>query len=639
MSPIFSISRKIRLSVAVLMVAMVQALAAAESAAVKAVNADEPGFAGLALPVPDPAFPNCPAGFFVALIEDGPEGGLSPGIFGLNLLLDPPGSQRLEGGLNFGGLLDGSQQAFAGFNIQNAGNEPQRLELTLTGNPASARDGSLPVRIQVLRNPASGVLETLFESTATLSLAQAYTHSLEIAPGFHVVTIAPEGTASVPGGGADGEVYVSLLSQFVDRPGGGFFGGAVVGGYHAPALFGGSSGFAAFCLASAHTATAQVFAAPSYGSTGARDLRLRVQDYLRRDVHDSSPGLPFNVQGTLRISNSLDTFLYAPALNDNSWANVLPLQTVDLNYAGPNRGRLKFRVANNRFGQAVQIVTSEEIVFTGTGQVQLASVRHNNLSIENATATGNSFQPVALYSPQIDQGNPSPIGALYFDGFLGQEELIPIPSFAGLVTVRNSTLPGSPRAYYLIRPEQTARVRAIDGGTGFIATIFEQSFQALINAPTGNSTAVVTAETFGPTTPFCPNPVVEVPGCVSAGTQIVQSVSMDSAGRPDSLKFTLCANYNGQPANTLRLRRPTVFCTLPFPAPCPANSGLNISIARLSTGTFVGPTPLSDSGQIDTQMSGPSWSPGETYCLTARQVAPFEGSFPYEFSLLGGGSN
>ncbi|MGE4072998.1 MAG: hypothetical protein AB7E72_17665 [Lysobacterales bacterium] len=639
MSQILSVIRRHQLPAVALLLVAAQALAAGEFVADKATRVDEPGFAGLALPAPDPAFPNCPAGFFVALVEDGPESGLSPGIFGLNLLLDPPGTQRLEGGLNFGGLLDGSQAAFAGFNIQNSSNEPQRLELTLNGNPANDREGLLPVRIQVLLNPAVGVFQTLFETTATLSLAQPYTHSLEIQPGFHVVTIAPTGAASVPGGAADGEIYVSLLSQFVDRPGGGFFGGAVVGGYHAPALFGGSSGFAAFCLGSAHTATAQVFAAPTYGASGARDLRLRLQDYLRRDVYDSSPGLPVNVQGTLRISNGLDTYLYAPALNDNSWNNVLPLQTVDLNYSGPNRGRLKFRIANNRFGQAVQLVTSDEIVFTASGQVQVAMVRHNNVAIETATAAVKSIQPVALYSPQIDQRNPSPIGALFFDGLLGQEELIPIPSLAGLVTVRNNTLLGNPRAYYLIGPEQTARVRAIDGGTGIIATILEQSFQSLSNAASGNSTAVVTSETFGPTTSFCPSPVVEVPGCVSAGTSIVESISMDTAGRQDSLKFTLCANYSGQPANTLRLRRPTVFCTLPFPAPCPANSGLNISIARLSTGTFIGPTPLGDSAQIDTQMSGPAWSPGETYCVTARQVSPFEGAFPYEFSLLGNGSN
>ena len=75
-----------------------------------------------------------------------------------------------------------------------------------------------------------------------------------------------------------------LASQFVDRPGGGFFGGVVVGGYHAAPPFGDNSGFASFCLGTAHTATARVLSAPSYGATGARDLRLRLLDHTRRVV-------------------------------------------------------------------------------------------------------------------------------------------------------------------------------------------------------------------------------------------------------------------------------------------------------------------------------------------------------------------
>lgn len=236
-------------------------------------GADEPGFAGFTLPLPA-NFPNCPGGYFVTSVTDGPGAGLTPGIFGLELLLNPPGTQRLEGGLNFGGLLDGSQVAFAGFNFQNAANEPQRLDLILNGSPASSRQGSLPVRIKLIRQPAPGVNETVLETTATLNMTTQFITSLNLTPSFYVVTIGPEGAASVPGGAADGEVYVSLASQFVNRPGGGFFGGVVVGGYHAAHPFGGVSGFASFCLGTQHTSTARVFAAPSYGVTGARDLRL-----------------------------------------------------------------------------------------------------------------------------------------------------------------------------------------------------------------------------------------------------------------------------------------------------------------------------------------------------------------------------
>jgi hypothetical protein len=240
---------------------------------------DEPSFTAFPLPVAGAAFPNCPAGYFVALVEDGPGAGLTPGIFGLAFELDAPGTQRLEGGLNFGGLVDGSQAAFAGFNFQNAANEPQRLDLTMIGAPSSNRDASLPVRIKVIRQPAPNVNEVVLDITASLTIATQFTRSIELTPAYYVVTVAPEGAASVPGGAADGEVYVSATTQFVGRPGGGFFAGAVVGGYHAVHPFGGVSGYAAICLGDQHSGTARVLSAPTYGAAGARDLRLRLLDF------------------------------------------------------------------------------------------------------------------------------------------------------------------------------------------------------------------------------------------------------------------------------------------------------------------------------------------------------------------------
>lgn len=248
------------------------------------VTIDEPGFSGFTLPLPNPPFPNCPGGYFVAAIEDGAAPGLTPGAFGLDLTLSAPGTQRLEGGLNFGGLLDGSQVAFAGFNFINPANELQRLDIILNGNPAYSRSASLPVRIKLIRQPAAGVNELVLETTAILSQAQQVIQTVNLTPSFYVITIAPEGSASVPGGAADGEVYVSLATQFINRPGGGFFGGAVVGGYHAQHPFGGVSGFASFCIATQHIARAQVYSAPSYGPTGARDLQLRLIDHVQREV-------------------------------------------------------------------------------------------------------------------------------------------------------------------------------------------------------------------------------------------------------------------------------------------------------------------------------------------------------------------
>lgn len=243
---------------------------------------DEPALTSFPLPLPDPPFANCPGGYFIATVDDGPASGLTSGLFGVAVQLLPGGSQRLEGGLNFGGLIDVSQEGFAGFNIQNPANEAQRVTLNLTGHLPYDRNTSLPVRIKVIRQPAAGVNEVVYERTATLSMAAPFLDSLIVQPGFHVVTVLPltDDVQFQP----EGQIYVQLGTQFVDRSGGGFFGGVVVGGYHAVHPLDDVSGFAAFCLGSAHSASISTYAAPAYGSRGARDLRLRLFDYQRREI-------------------------------------------------------------------------------------------------------------------------------------------------------------------------------------------------------------------------------------------------------------------------------------------------------------------------------------------------------------------
>jgi hypothetical protein len=242
---------------------------------------DEPGLGQFALPAPDPANANCPSGFFSAVVDDGPGSGLTPGAFGMEVLLDEPGTRVLAGGLNFGGLIDAGQVGFAGFTIANPANEAQRLNLSLTGSPPSGSTQSLPVRIRIARRTAT-TSETVFESTQTISLASAYVTSIDLPPAFYEATVAPvSGTA---GGAPEGQFFFSLTTSFINRPGGGFQGGAVVGGYHATHPFGGVSGFAGFCLATPHSTTIRVLSQPSYGPTGAKDLRLRIQDAQQRDV-------------------------------------------------------------------------------------------------------------------------------------------------------------------------------------------------------------------------------------------------------------------------------------------------------------------------------------------------------------------
>jgi Tol biopolymer transport system component len=247
----------------------------------RAIAVDEPILSRFALPAPDPANANCPAGFFAAIVDDGPGADITAGAFGMEVLLDEPGTRVLAGGLNFGGLIDLGQVGFAGFNIQNANNEAQRVNLSLTGSPASSNDASLPVRVRVSRRTATST-ETVFTSTPTIALATAYQASIDVSPGFYEVTVSP--LSGEAGGVAEGQFYFSMTTSFLDRPGGGFEGGAVVGGYHAAHPFAGVSGFAAFCLATPHSTSIRVLSQPSYGSSGARDLRLRIQDAQQRDL-------------------------------------------------------------------------------------------------------------------------------------------------------------------------------------------------------------------------------------------------------------------------------------------------------------------------------------------------------------------
>jgi trimeric autotransporter adhesin len=246
---------------------------------------DEPGAAHFTLPAPSPPFANCPAGYFTATVDDGPGVGLTPGLFGMALELDPGGSQRLDGGLNFGGLIDKSQAGFAGVNIYNDANEPQKLTINLSGFAFDGNRGSLPIQVRVLRQPAPGVDELVYERRAVVSMDVPLIDELVIQPGYYVVTVLPDETAAgEPGGAAEGQIFFQLGTRFVDRVGGGFFAGVVVGGYHAAHPEEDVSGFAAFCLATPHSATVRSLSAPSYGIGAARDLRVQLLDDRRRPI-------------------------------------------------------------------------------------------------------------------------------------------------------------------------------------------------------------------------------------------------------------------------------------------------------------------------------------------------------------------
>lgn len=245
----------------------------------------EPRLRAFPLPAPQPPNAFCPAGYFTATVADGPGDGLQPGIFGLELLLDDPGTRLLAGGLNFGGLIDAGQVGFAGVNLANAAGEPQRLQLSLTGSAASDAAQALPVRVRILDAGNAAI----FEQDVTLSLAQAWEAQIVAQPGYYTATVGlQEAQAGDVGGPAEGQFYFSFTTEFLDRPGGAFQGGAVVGGYHAEHPLGGVSGFAGFCLGTSHSSSLRVLGAPSYGASGAGDLRLRLLD-AQQSVLSSVP--------------------------------------------------------------------------------------------------------------------------------------------------------------------------------------------------------------------------------------------------------------------------------------------------------------------------------------------------------------
>ena len=247
-------------------------------------DSGEPGLRGVALPAPVPANSNCPAGYFVATVEDGPLPGVRSGIFGMELLLNPPGSRELAGGLNFGGLVDAGQVGFAGVNIANATGEIQRLDVTVNGIPLPGpTDGTYPVRVLLEKPGSDGSRTTVLQLDGEIGLNQSLTGSVEVAPGYYVASLIAQ--SGEPGGSAEGVFYFALNTRFVDRPGGGFQGGAVVGGYHAANPLGAPSGFAAFCIADPYAVNTRVLSARSYGPSGAGDLRLNLLDQNGESVY------------------------------------------------------------------------------------------------------------------------------------------------------------------------------------------------------------------------------------------------------------------------------------------------------------------------------------------------------------------
>ncbi len=597
-----------------------------------ALKIDEPGFQMVLSAQTAGSTPGCPAGFYALRIADGNQVGSVPGAWSSELLLLEPGSRVLAGGLNFGGLADNLAPGFAAVTIANAGNESQQIRISLTGSRPLSSSG---VRIRVaLRSRAPSPLLTIYSEEVMLTPSATLVRTEVVPPGFYELVATP--LDPIPG--ADAYLQIGLESNFATRPGGGFQGGVNFGGYHDPAAAE-VSGFAAFCLADAHTVNVRTIGRTTNPGFGAGDLRVQlVRDNsnaasaLIYDSQSSQP--PGIVQATLRVTNELSTPLLTTDLNGVSLGLVPALQTVDLPYTGPARGNVRISIVRAESSATLQsYYYLGEVLFTANGQTLPVHIRHNNLYREVFPTADKSLAPVALYSPQIDNRYGSTIEARIFDGVENTEysQLIP----PGMVTIvnRNLGISPAPRVYFPILPGQSARVRAV-AADGAVATVFSMSYGDLAQAALGNVVAVITPTSFAGNS-VCAAPTVVVPGCVSAATSFSQLLPITSAGQVDVIQFTMCADYNASVPNTLRVIRPMVFCLLPSPEPCSVNSGLTMSSVTSSGAPVFGPFPVQGNSALSVAMSGAQGTPGESYCLSVRQVAPWQGVFDYEFRLSG----
>ena len=223
-------------------------------------SADEPF--GMTLLPTDPSL-SCP-GFYVIRTHPGDTSKI--GRFGVEILLRGPGSRTLQGGINFGGrasatYLDRGVNGFSAFSISNPRNENQVVNLGVTVGA--------PGRVMLERRSSSEG-NIMFVDR---QVSQGDTSiSVEVPPGFYVVSFAPTSAAST-------FYAVQALTSYVNRSGGGFSGGAVFGGFHDPSRAvsaTNSTGFAGICIAEPSDVSVEVLAAPTYGSSGAKGMEFSV---------------------------------------------------------------------------------------------------------------------------------------------------------------------------------------------------------------------------------------------------------------------------------------------------------------------------------------------------------------------------
>jgi hypothetical protein len=243
------------------------------------------------LPV-NPAL-SCP-GFYI--VRSHAASNSEEGRFGLELLLRGEGRRTLQGGLNFGGRATSSVRGFSAFNIANSSGEDQLVNIGI--------NVGAPGRLTLERRSQGQVVATPLDTNISSGESS---FSVTVPVGFYVVGYTPSTSAST-------RYAISALSSYVDRPGGGFQGGVVVGGFHDPSLAAGSTkstGFAGFCIAEAHEVKISVLSRPTYGSSGATGMEFSVSGndgtvFLESRNIESNP--------EIFLSNAVDSIAGYPGI-------------------------------------------------------------------------------------------------------------------------------------------------------------------------------------------------------------------------------------------------------------------------------------------------------------------------------------
>lgn len=276
---------------------------------------DLPGEPSLSqfLPVDDAL--SCP-GFYFSEVTQQLYG--KGGSWGKELLLK--GSNRtFQGGMILKSNFNANEGApgYGGFNITNGRNEKQTINIKLT--QINAYNSDDPMVEMTLRNSqGEDILGPISGSTGLQLIG-------ELDPGFYYFRVK-----SLPGAPA-GEFIADIATGYTNRPGGGFQGGLILGGYFSPhALKPSQKAFGAFCIKEEQNIEVKTFAGPTYGANAADNIILSLSDRSRiqiaSEVNTPEPSQPVEIPVPLQYS--MDEFdLINPAK-----------VYIDANYQGPERG-------------------------------------------------------------------------------------------------------------------------------------------------------------------------------------------------------------------------------------------------------------------------------------------------------------